>query len=73
MSIEKAAQNVENEAMRNPQEAAASIKLLDAAQQDKIFNQMQRDAPLFGTDHRFRLAEQFINLNVICPEQVLIL
>jgi hypothetical protein len=44
MSIEKAAQNVEHEAMRNPQEAAASIKLLDAAQQDKILNQIQRDA-----------------------------
>lgn len=44
MSIEKAAQNIENEAMRNPKEAAASIKLLDAAHQDKLFNQMRRDA-----------------------------
>lgn len=44
MGIERAAQRIEDEAMRNPQEAAASMKLLDASQQDKLLNQISRDA-----------------------------
>jgi len=44
MGIERAAQNIENEAITNPKEAAASMKLLDEAQQSKLIDQIQKDA-----------------------------
>lgn len=43
-NLEDVAHKFENEAMKNPEEAAASMKLLESAQQNKIFNQMQKDA-----------------------------
>lgn len=55
MGIEKAAQNIENEAMKNPSEAAASIRLLGELEQCKLLNQIQKDAALqdasFSVEH----------------------
>ena len=44
MSIENIAQNFEREAQRNPESAAADMKLLSEVAQQRILNQMQKDA-----------------------------
>jgi len=44
MSIEQTTQRIEHEAQRNPEQAAAGIRLLTEAQQERILNQMQKDA-----------------------------
>ncbi len=50
MSIENAAKNIENEAIKNPSEAAASMKLLGEAQQERIVKQIEKDATQQNAD-----------------------
>jgi hypothetical protein len=63
MGIEKAAQNIEREAMNNPKEAAASIKLLNESQQNKLFEQMRKDAAQDTLNGKFSV-ERDANKNV---------
>ena len=48
--IEDIAHKVENEAIKNPEAAAASLNLLGDAYQQRIFNQMQKDADQNNAD-----------------------